>query len=106
MKHLVALVALTALLVPTLAWADPPVRHRTGPPGGTVVSVTGDRDDGFRVEHYDGSVDFTPTLSEARAECGEYDRWIERVRCRTAVRVGYRDLVRLRRALDYAHRGS
>ena len=106
MKHLVALVALLALLVPALARGAPPARTRASPPGGTIVGVSGDRDEGFRVEHYDGSVDFTPTSSEARAECGEYARRVERVRCRTAVRVWYRDLGRLRQALDYAHRAS
>ena len=106
MKHLVALVALNALLVPTLAWGAPPTRTRASPAGGTIVAVSGDRDRGFRIRHLDGSADFTPTISEARAECGEYDGRLERVRCRTAVRVRYRDLAELRQALAYAHRAS
>jgi hypothetical protein len=65
--------------------------------------VRGDRDSGFAIVHYDGRVDHPPTLSEGRAECGEYARRFERVRCRTALRVWHRDLGRLKRALEYAH---
>jgi hypothetical protein len=111
MKLLASLVALLALLVPTLAWGAPEVARprahsRASPPGGTVVAVRGDRHRGFRIRYYDGSVDVTPPVSRARAECGESERRLERVRCRTAVRVGYRDLGRLRQAIDYAHRAS
>ena len=106
MKHLVALVALIALLVPALAWGGPPARTRASPPGGTIVEVTGNAANGFEIRHYDGTSLYPPTDSEARAECGEYDRRVERVRCRTAVRVWYRDLGQLRQALAYAHRAS
>ena len=73
------------------------------PAGSTIVDVDGDRDHGFVIRHYDGTVDYPPTLSEAVAECGEYARRRERLRCRTAQRVWYRDLGQLKRALDHAH---
>ena len=97
-----ALVALVVLVAGGgLAWsaeagADPPS-------GATIVEVRGYRDTGFAIVHYDGRVDHPPTLSEGRAECGEYARQVERVRCRTALRVWYRELGRLKRALQYAH---
>ncbi len=96
---LVALVVLVAgggLVWSAEAGADPPA-------GATIVDVLGDRDTGFAIVHYDGRVDHPPTLSEGRAECGEYARRVERVRCRTALRVWYRELGRLKRALDHAH---
>ena len=65
--------------------------------------MTGDQDNGFAIHHYDGSVDHPPTRSESRAECGEYDRRVARVRCRTEVRVWFRDLEDLQQALDHAH---
>jgi hypothetical protein len=97
-----ALVSLVVLVTGgRLAWsanagADPPA-------GATIVGVRGDRDTGFAIVHYDGRVDHPPTLSEGRAECGEYARRVERVRCRTGLRVWYRELGRLKRALEYAH---
>jgi hypothetical protein len=97
-----ALVALVVLVAGGgLAWsanagADPPA-------GATIVDVRGDRDTGFAIVHYDGRVDHPPTLSEGRAECGEDARRVERVRCRTALRIWYRELGRLKRALEYAH---
>lgn len=103
MKHVVALLATLAVLLASggLAWssaagADPP-------PGSTVVDVRGSRDHGFVIEHYDGTRVYTPTLSEGLAECGEYARHVDRVRCRTALRVSYRGFTRLKRALSYAH---
>lgn len=76
------------------------------PPGATIVAVTGSRDTGFVIEHYDGTRDFPPTASEGVAECAEHARRVARVRCRTALRVWYRELGRLRRALEYAHAGG
>lgn len=76
------------------------------PPGwtprpGTIVAVTGDPANGFRIDRYDGRVEFTPTRSEALAECGEYARTVVRVRCRTAIRVRYRTLRATVSALRY-----
>lgn len=69
----------------------------------TIVEVTGDAANGFEIHHYDGSALYPPTDSEARAECGEYDTRVARVRCRTEVRTWYRDLADLRQALEWAH---
>lgn len=79
-----------------LATPDPP-------PGDTIVEVTGDAANGFEIRHYDGTEDFPPTDSEARAECAEYDTRVDRVRCRVQVRTWYRDLGDLEQALDWAH---
>ena len=49
----------------------------------TIVAVEGDAANGFGIHYYDGSARFPPTDSEARAECGEYDTYRARVRCRT-----------------------
>jgi hypothetical protein len=74
------------------------------PPGDTIVAVTGNAANGFDIRHYDGSTLHPPTGSEASAECGEYDRRIDRVRCRVEVRTWYRDLADLQQALRWAHR--
>jgi hypothetical protein len=52
--------------------------------------------------HYDGRTVSPPTDSEARAECNEYDEPLDRVRCRTEVRVWYRDLAATKRAIRFA----
>ena len=72
-------------------------------PGDTIIEVTGDKANGFGIEHLDGSGTFPPTDSEARAECSEYDTQVARVRCRAEVRTWYADLGDLQLALDYAH---
>jgi len=66
----------------------------------TIVRVEGDAANGFGIHRHDGSVLFPPTGSEARAECGEYHRLGQRVRCRTAVRVWYRELAEIQRSLE------
>lgn len=71
-------------------------------PGDTVVAVTGSKEDGFEITRYDGTREFPPTDSEARAECSEYDTRVARVRCRTEVRTWYRDLGELQQALRWA----
>jgi len=74
---------------------------------GVVVTMTvepGTAEEGFGIHFYDGSALFPPTDSEARAECEEYDRRVAVVRCRTQVRVWYRDLADLKQALRYARR--
>lgn len=68
----------------------------------TIVAVEGDAGNGFGIHYYDGSSIYPPTDSEARAECGEYDRFRARVRCRTEVRTWYRDLADLQRSLEWA----
>ena len=111
MRHVTgAALAATAITVAGLgvgsAVGAPAVRSRGEPRGDTIVKVTGNRQDGFTISHYDGSVDHTPTISEARAECGEYDARLDRVRCRVETRVWYRDLGQIKRAIAYAKSGS
>lgn len=91
----VVLAPATAVPVaPAVAWE---------PPGDTIVAVEGNRFDGFGIHFYDGTSLFPPTDSEALAECGEYDTEVAVATCRTEVRVWYRDLGQLKRALRYAH---
>ncbi|WP_372729373.1 hypothetical protein [Nocardioides sp.] len=84
----------------TSATGSTPRSHPPAPD--TIVDVTGDRDNGFGIHHYDGSKLWPPTWSESRAECGEYDTRVARVRCRTGVRVWFRDLEDLQQALAWA----
>jgi hypothetical protein len=108
MKILTALLTafLLALGVAGLARAqdhrvhEPPVRAPA--PAKVIVEVEGDAANGFGIHYADGTSTYPPTDSEAHAECGEYDRRVARVRCHTEVRVWYRDLADLRRALDHA----
>jgi hypothetical protein len=72
------------------------------PPGHTIVKVTGDAANGFTVHRHDGTALHPPTTSESMAECGEYDTKIARVRCRTEVRVWYRDLAATKTAINWA----
>lgn len=76
------------------------------PPGDTIVDVIGDPANGFEIVYLDGTSLYPPTDSEARAECGEYDTRVARVRCRTEVRTWYRDLGDLQQALDWAHQSA
>ncbi|MGH3334450.1 MAG: hypothetical protein ACRDOZ_01435 [Nocardioides sp.] len=83
----------TALALPEETWV---------PPDDTIVRVTGNAQEGFGIQRHDGTSLFPPTLSEARAECGEYDTRVARVRCRTEVRTWYRDLAHIKDALRLA----
>jgi len=76
------------------------------PPPDTIVKIEGNARDGFGIFYYDGSSIFPPTDSEALAECSEYDTRIAVARCRTAVRVWYRDLRAMKRAIRYARLGD
>ncbi|WP_395692254.1 hypothetical protein [Nocardioides sp.] len=105
MKQTLTWIVAIALLLVTGAGGVAAASTRGGaPPGDTVVDVTGDARNGFEIWHYDGTGVFPPTGSEARAECSEYDRRVDRVRCRVEVRTWYRDLADLKQALDWAHR--
>lgn len=95
---LVVAVLLPLLSMATVAWAG----TRWMPPDDTITHVSGTADRGFHVERHDGSQLWTPTQSEAVAECGEYDRLLARARCRVQVRTWYRDLGDTKRALRYA----
>lgn len=78
---------------------DAPSRQAPHPK--TIIRVTGDAANGFGIHHLDGTAEFPPTDSEAAAECGEYDRVIERVRCRTEVRTWYHDLAAMQWTIHY-----
>jgi len=91
------LVGVSGGVAPAASWVE------WVPPDNTIVKVEGNRYDGFGIHYYDGSSLFPPTDSEAYAECEEYDTRIAVVRCKTEVRIWYRDLGQLRRALRYAH---
>ncbi len=101
-RPLLALLAATLLAVLgyTAAGATGPDRApREERP--VIVEVTGDALNGFEITRADGTQLFPPTDSEASAECGEYDRMRQRVRCRTEVRTWYRDLGDLQRSLAW-----
>lgn len=75
------------------------------PPGDTITAVSGSARHGFAVERYAEPTTYLPTLSEALAECGEYDAARDRLRCRVEVRTGYAALGDTKRALRLAHAG-
>ena len=98
-----ALVAVVAGLVLGLGLGAAGTVAAAGDPDpGPIVRVEGDAANGFGIHRLDGSALYPPTDSEARAECGEYDRVRQRVRCRTEVRTHYRDLAEIQRSLEWA----
>jgi hypothetical protein len=106
---LTALITLAALLVGALVGStgaasaeEPSATGSWRPPGHTIVRVTGDAANGFTVHRFDGTALHPPTHSESMAECGEYHRAVARVRCRTEVRVWYRDLAATKTAINWA----
>ena len=104
MKKAIAVAATVGVLTAaggTAAWAT----ASSPPPGGTITDVSGDKRNGFTIEHYDGSVRYPPTISEAKAECDGYRTRVGRVRCRTGVVIWYRDLERMKVALNWANAG-
>jgi hypothetical protein len=103
MKNLVVLIVAAVVAAIGCGLGVAAVASHQAPPGDTIVDVTGDAANGFDIRHYDGTSLSPPTDSEARAECGEYDTRIDRVRCRVEVRTWYRDLADLQQALDWAH---
>ena len=100
------LVAAAALLTLGVGSAVAQTDHTSTwvPPHDTIVRVTGDAEKGFGIHHYDGTAVYPPTVSEARAECLEHDRRVDRVRCRTEVATWYADLADLKVALRWANR--
>lgn len=97
-RSLGVLLPLTVLLMGGIAFASTPWT----PPDDTIIKITGDKVNGFSIEHYDGSMRFPPTDSEAVAECSEYDIRVQRVRCKAEVRTWYAALGDTKRALRYA----
>lgn len=103
MRHRTVLIVAAILAALGCGFGVVAVGAGGSPPGDTIVEVTGDAANGFEIRHYDGTELSPPTDSEARAECGEYDARLDRVRCRSEVRTWYRDLADLRQALEWAH---
>lgn len=101
MRKLVAAV-LVALGVVTGAGAAVAAERGSATADDVIVAVEGNAADGFGVHFHDGSAIYPPTDSEARAECGEYDTFRERVRCRAEVATWYADLRELKRSLRWA----
>ncbi len=80
-------VGLSVALAPADATTSAPGSYRP-----IIVDVTGDAANGYGIEYADGDGLYPPTDSEAMAECSEYDRRLDRVKCRVEVRTWYRDL--------------
>lgn len=95
------------VLLGVLAAVPIPVAAGDGwtPPGDTITGVSGTARHGIRVDRYAEATTYLPTLSEALAECGEYDAASDRLRCRVEVRTGYAALGDTKRALRLAHAG-
>lgn len=105
-KHLVTLVAvLVAALGLGLGTgaASGADRHEKPyrPHPKTIVDVSGSRLDGFRVRRYDGSVEELAPSREQRIGCRSGETQLDRVRCRTEIRVWSSALGDLRRSLNY-----
>ena len=105
MHKLLALAVAAGLAVLALLGVGLPATGSAvrAPAPDTIVAVSGGQENGFEIEYYDGSALYPPTDSEALAECGEYDTRVQRVRCRTEVKIWYRDLGDLQQALEWAH---
>ena len=98
------LLALFAVGGLTVSAAADPVATSTDPyvpPADTIVYVEGDAANGFGIKHYDGSWDYPPTDSETMAECGEYDRWVRRFRCKVSNRTWFRALAGFKETTTY-----
>lgn len=100
--------ALGAAAVAGVAHADTESRAPGRGDRPIIVAVDGDPANGFTLTYADGATLSPPTDSESIAECSEYDRRLDRVRCRVEVRTWYRDLGDLRDSLAYvrAHEGD
>lgn len=74
------------------------------PPDTVVVSVRGTSALGYTVERANGGGYSTPTWSETRAECSEYQSRLNRLLCLRVERQHYAHLRVLRDSLRYANR--
>lgn len=100
-RHLLPALALAAGLVvgggAVAATNVPPAEN-------VVVSVRGSHALGYTVRFVDGHAYSTPTWSETRAECTEYDGRLQRLLCLRVERQHYDHLRVLRDSLRYANR--
>ncbi len=101
MKKLLVPVLLSTVLLSMLGGGPGVAAPPHDVPRPVLVEVEGDAATGFGLTYADGSREFPPTGSEARAECAEYDTLRARVRCRTEVRTWYRDLGDVQRSLAW-----
>lgn len=98
-----------ALLVPLAVLGGAAAASHAGPaeqvrevfPPDTIVHIEGDAANGFGIKMLDGSWLFPPTDSEAIAECNEYDRRVQRIRCRVNIRTWYRDLAATKQTIEF-----
>jgi hypothetical protein len=97
----IVLLALLGGLLSVAAWSASAMVATGATDRPVIVEVEGDKANGFTLVYADGSTISPPTDSESVAECGEYDRRIDRVRCRVEVRTWYRDLGDLQRSLAW-----
>ncbi|HWU21531.1 MAG TPA: hypothetical protein VN088_08400 [Nocardioides sp.] len=72
--------------------------------GLTITDIRGNADDGFDVQHLDGTIDYTETISEALAECQGYDTLRARARCRGHLTTWYADLAVQQQTIRYYQR--
>ena len=99
---ILALTFAAGLLTAALGSPADATAPRWTPPPDTITRIEGNKANGFTVHFFDGSEISPPTDSEARAECSEYDTRLQRLRCRTEVRVWYAALGDTKRALRLA----
>lgn len=93
---------LTAILTATLAAAAPVIAQAATSEPLWIKRITGSQENGFHVVWSDGTHEYTPTRSEAIAECGEYDTRVRREACRASTRTQYRWMALTKRSLTHA----
>lgn len=103
MKQVLAVSAAAAILTLGGGAATWAATDRTPPPD-TVVDVNGDRYHGWSIEHYDGSVDYAPTVEKAKAVCDRFHHKVHWTRCRARLFVRYHGFDQMQAALNYAGR--
>ena len=94
--------ALTAVFTATLAVAAPVIAQAATSEPLWIKRITGSQDNGFHIVWSDGTHEYTPTRSEAIAECGEYDTRVRREACRAGTRTQYRWMGLTKRSLTHA----
>ena len=103
MKQVLAVTAAAAILTVgggAATWAA----VDSTPPADTIVDVNGDRWHGWSIEHYDGSVTYSPTVEKARKQCDRYRHKVSWARCRARLFTRYTDLEEMQQSLAYANR--
>lgn len=73
------------------------------PPGDTIVSVTGDKANGFEIRHFDGSEEFPPPTPRRGPSAVSTTRRLDCFRCRVETQPGTATSATSEQALDWAH---